>query len=166
MTIAETTPGTSSLRSVGGGERETARQHLVERDAGRVEVGPRIDRTVHASRLLRGHVGQRTGDDLGWLGCLTFAPQARGNPEAHQPHPAGRGVDQEIRWLDVLVDDALRVQLAQGEREAHRQAQKEAELHRRPQQPVQRFAAGIVEDQGGPALVLGERDRLSCPCGS
>ena len=63
------------------------------------------------------------------------------------------------------MDDALRVQLAQGERDAHCHAQEEAEFHRRPQKPVQRFAAGVLEDQGGPALVLRERDRLSCPCG-
>src|SRR5262249_12630346 len=45
------------------------------------------------------------------------------------------------------------------------QAQEEPELHRAPEQRVQRRAAGVLEDKRGPALVLHESDGTSRPCG-
>src|SRR5262249_43791084 len=55
-----------------GGERERAGQHLIERDAGSVEVATRIDRAVHASGLFGRHVRQGTGDDFWRLGGLSL----------------------------------------------------------------------------------------------
>ena len=44
---------------------KTAGEHLVERDAERVEVAAGIDRAVHPPGLFGGHVGERPGDHLG-----------------------------------------------------------------------------------------------------
>ena len=57
-------------------------EHLVERDAERVEIAAGIDRAVHAPGLFGRHVGERAGDDLGRLGRLALARQARGDAEA------------------------------------------------------------------------------------
>ena len=106
MTIAETGAGISStarraapacsgdvavhpFHRIGRGERQDARQHLVERDAQRVEVAARIDRAVHPAGLFGRHVGERAGDDLGRLGRLALARQARGDAEAGEPDLAG-----------------------------------------------------------------------------
>ncbi len=107
MMIAETAPGTSvtplggrhrlsgdvavhPLHRIGGREGQRAGQHLVERDAERIEVAAGIDRAVHAPGLLGRHVGERAGDDLGRLGRLPLARQARGDAEAGEPDLSGR----------------------------------------------------------------------------
>ena len=64
------------LHRVGCGEWQRAREHLVERDAERVEVAAGVDRAVHASGLFGRHVGERAGDGLGRLGRLPLARQA------------------------------------------------------------------------------------------
>ena len=98
MTIAETGAGTFFNRSPGGtgcpgdmavhpfhgigrGERQDAGEHLVERDAERVEVAAGIDRAIHPSGLFGRHVGECAGDGLGRLGRLALARKARGDAE-------------------------------------------------------------------------------------
>ena len=70
---------------IGRGEWQRAREHLVERDAERVEVAAGIDRAVHPSGLFGRHVGERAGDDLGRLGRLALARKPRGDAEPGQP---------------------------------------------------------------------------------
>ena len=55
------------LHGIGRGERQRAREHLIERDAERIEVAARIDRAVHPSGLFGRHVGERAGDGFGRL---------------------------------------------------------------------------------------------------
>ncbi|HUB14632.1 MAG TPA: hypothetical protein VMB34_21965 [Acetobacteraceae bacterium] len=64
------------LHGIGGGERQGAGEHPVERDAEGVEVAASINRTVHPPGLFRRHVGQRAGDEFGRLGRLPLAGQA------------------------------------------------------------------------------------------
>src|SRR5258706_1389538 len=64
------------LHGVGRGERQRAREHLVERDAERVEVAAGIDRTIHPSGLFGRHVGECTGDSLWRLGRLSLTRHA------------------------------------------------------------------------------------------
>ena len=133
MTIAETAPGTSFTRSarrhrlpgdmavhpfhgIGGGERQDAREHLVKRDAERVEIAAGIDRAVHPSGLLGRHVGERAGDGLGRLGRLAFARQARGDAEAGEPDFVGSVIRPGCWRLDVFVDEAALVKLAREPR--------------------------------------------------
>ena len=117
MMIAETGAGTFSTRSPGGtGCRamwqcthsigsaavngSDAREHLVERDAERVEVAAGIDRAVHPPGLFGRHVGERAGDGLGRLGRLALARQARGDAKPGEPHVA---VAQSTRILAGLM---------------------------------------------------------------
>ena len=75
------------LHRIGRGEGQTAGEHLVKRDAERVEIAAGIDRAVHPPGLFGRHVGERSGDDLGRLGRLALARQARGDAEACEPAP-------------------------------------------------------------------------------
>ena len=68
----------------------TPGEHLIERDAERIEVAARIDRAVHPSGLFGRHIGQRAGDDLGRLGRLSLARKPRGDAEAGEPRPVRR----------------------------------------------------------------------------
>ncbi len=65
---------------IGGAERQTAGEHLIERDAERIEVAAGIDRAVHPPGLLGRHIGERAGDELGRPGRLTLARQMRRDP--------------------------------------------------------------------------------------
>ena len=129
--IADTGAGTCLTRSLGGvgwramwqcthsigsaalnGSR--ARQHLVERDAQRVEVAPSIDRAVHSAGLFGRHVGERAGDGLWRLWRLPLARQARRDPEPHEPDLACCGIDQRIGRLHILVNQPSSVKAAKG----------------------------------------------------
>ena len=151
MMIAETGAGTSPaaargrhrlsgdvavhpLHRIGRRERQAAGQHLVERDAERVEIAAGIDRAVHPPGLLGRHVGERAGDDLGRLGRLALARQARRDAEARQPDLPGRAVDEHIGRLDVLVDQAAPVELAERGREPDGEAQDLRQLQRAAEQ--------------------------------
>ena len=98
MMMAESAAGMPANRSAGGtgllrdmamdpfhrigrAERQCAGEHLIERDAERIEVAAGIDRAVHPSGLFGGHVGERAGDGLGRLGRLALARQTRGDAE-------------------------------------------------------------------------------------
>src|SRR5882724_7198276 len=64
------------LHRIGRGERQGAREHLVERDAERIEVAAGIDRTIHPSGLFGRHVSECTGDSLRRLGLLSLTRHA------------------------------------------------------------------------------------------
>ena len=159
MTISETGTGTLSTRSAGGdrlsgdmavdpfhrigrGERQTAGEHLIERDAERIKIAARVDRAIHPPGLLRRHIGERAGDHLGRLGRLPLARQTRGDAEPGEPHPSVGAVHQDIGRLDVLVDEAALVRLAQRGDDADGEAQEASRLHRRADESLERLAAG------------------------
>ena len=91
---------------IGGGEWKTPSQHFVKQHAERVEVAPGIDRTVHSSGLLGGHIRKRTINKLGRFGKLAFAGKPRTDPEAHEPALAGIGRYKYVGRLDVLMDNS------------------------------------------------------------
>ena len=92
-------------------ERATPREHLVEGRAQGVEVGPVVERPVHAPRLLRRHVGQRALEDLRALHDRVLGGKPRRDAEVDDLHLAGAGIDDEIRGVDVLVNDVGAVHL-------------------------------------------------------
>ncbi len=105
---------------------------------------------------------------------MSLAWQSRGNPEAGQPHPTGRRVDQDVRRLDVFMDDAVAVCLAQSARKTNGELQEEIQLHRRfdgprrihlrfVQQSLERLAWLVLEYQGRTALILPEGERPHRP---
>ena len=150
---------------IGRAERQTAGEHLIERDAERIEVAAGIDRAVHPPGLLGRHIGERAGDDLGRLGRLTLARQTRGDAEPGEPRPSVRAVHQDIGRLDVLVDEAALVRLAHGRGDADGEAQEASRLHRFAHEPLQRLAARILEQQRRSAAFAGKRERPRSPCG-
>ena len=97
---------------VGGREWKTPGQHFVKRHSKRVKVAPRIDRTVHSSRLLGCHVGERSRDELGRFGRLALARKSGRNPKSGEPRVAGV-VDEDIRRLDILMYEALLMDLTE-----------------------------------------------------
>ena len=171
--IAETGAGTSFNRSLGGtgclamwqcthsigSEAVNGRrpgQHLVKRDAERVEIAPGIDRAVHSPGLFGRHVGECSGDELGRFGRLALARKARSDPEARQPDLTRRGIDQNIGRLDVLVDQLLLVQPAECRCETDGEAQELRHLHRSRKESIESLAARIFEHEHRPPALLGE----------
>ena len=98
-------------RPVGVLEGRAQRQHLVERDAQPVDVAARVG---NPPEPLRRHVAQRPQDVAG-LGQLLAAFRL-GQSEIRDPDDAV-AVHQQVRRLDVAVDDAVMVGV--GERLGH-----------------------------------------------
>jgi hypothetical protein len=115
--------------------------------------------------LFRCHVGKRTGDGLGRLGCLALAGQARCDAKPGEPHVSIRAVHHNISWLDVFVDEPALMKLAQSRGNSDSEAQEASYLHGPTEQTVERLAARIVEHQHGPTGVAheGQRPRRPCP---
>ena len=153
------------LHRIGRAERQAAGQHLVECHAKRIEVGAGIDRAVHPSGLLGRHIGERARDDLEQVGRLTLARQTRGNAEPGEPRSSVGAIHQDIGRLDVLVDEGSLVGVTYRRSDADGEAQEAARLHRSAHDPLQRLAAGILEQQRGSAVFAGKRKRPRSPCG-
>ncbi len=156
------------LQGIGGSERQSARQHLVEGDAEGVEIAARIDRAVHAAGLLGRHVGEGAGNDLGRRGRLELVRQLGRDPESGKPDVAGL-VDQHVRRLDILMDQAVPMDLVDCRRQANGDAHAAGQLERLPlapiKDPVHGLAARIVEYEDRPPFVTRERQRPGRPRG-
>src|SRR5262249_38567543 len=76
---------------------------------------------------------------------------------------AGGDVDQDIGRLDVPVYEAALVKLAESRCNRDGEAQKVPHFHRRAEQPVERFAARILEHQHGPSGIADEVQRPRRP---
>src|SRR5580692_5271102 len=85
-------------------EGEIPGQHLVKRNAQRVEVTARINGAIHSPGLFGRHVGQGPGDELRGPGGLPLARKRRGYSETREPSMTGRGVDKDIRGFQIFVD--------------------------------------------------------------
>src|SRR5262245_30547391 len=94
---------------------------------------------------------------------LTFAREARGDAEPGQPHLAARLVEEDVGRLDVLVDEAALVELAQSEGDGNGDTQEAFHLHRRIEGLFERIAISIFEHQHGAARVAYELQRTHCP---
>ena len=101
------------LQRIDGSKREHAGKHFVQHDAQRVEIASGIDRPIHSPGLFRRHIGKRSGDNLRRRGRLPLAWQARGEAKAGQPGIAPRGVRDDVRRLDVAVEELSCVEAAQ-----------------------------------------------------
>jgi hypothetical protein len=144
-------------------ERQCARQHLIKHDAERIEITARVDRAIHPPGLFRRHIGERAGDGLGRCDDLSFARQPRRDAEAGEPRRAIGAVHQDIAGFQVLMDQTGLVGFAQSGRDADREAQEDADLHRLAQQACERFAAGVLEYQHGAAVFSHELQRPRRP---
>ena len=86
-------------------------------------------------------------------------------PKPSEPDLAGRIVDEHMGRLDILVDQAPPVELAQRDREPNGDAQPLRYRQWATQQPRERLAAGVGEDEHRPPLVRGEGERPDGPAG-
>ena len=143
---------------VGRRKGQTPREHLVQGDTQSVEIAARVDRAIHPAGLFRRHVGQRAGDEFRQLEGLALAPKPRRDAEAHEANATRSRIHQDVGRLNVLVNQIAGVKLAQGARQADGQMQKLSHLHRPTDESVQRLAAGIVQDEHRPPVVLNKRE--------
>ena len=150
---------------LGRREGQTAGQQFVQRDAEGVQVTARIDRPVHPSGLFGRHVGQCARDELGRGGRLALAGQGRRDAKAQEPDLAGRPVDEHMGRLDILVNQAPPVQVAQRHREPNGDAQPLRYRQWAAQEARERLAPRIREYEHGPPLVLDERQGPHGPGG-
>ena len=151
------------LHRIGGGEGELPRQHFVEGDTQSIEIAAGVHRAVHPAGLFRRHVGERPGDHLRRRGGLVLARQTRGNAEPRQPHAAACRVHQDICRLDVLMDQASLMHLAERPRERDRDAQEMRHVQWSAEQSIERRTAGILKHQGHAVVVVRQRDRSRRP---
>jgi hypothetical protein len=156
------------LQRISGGKRQLTCKHLVEGDAQRIEIAARINRAIHAAGLLGRHVGEGPGNDLRRRRRLRLARQLGRNSEASEPYVAGI-VHQHIRGLDVLMNEAVSMDLAKGSRQADSDAQEIGQIQRLPSVPlknqIQGLASRIFEYENRPPFVTSERQRLGYPRG-
>ena len=159
------------LQRVGGGKRQRARKHLVQGDAQRVEIAAGVNRAIHAAGLFGRHVGEGAGNDLRRRGRLRLARQLGCNPESGQPDVAGV-VDEHVRRLDVLMNEAVPMDLAECCRQANSDAQDAGQIERLPliskvplKNQIQGLTARVREYEDRPPFVTSERQRLGCPRG-
>jgi hypothetical protein len=115
-----------------------------------------VSRAIHAAGLLWCHVGERAGNNLGRYGRLALVRQLGRNPESGEPYVAGV-VDEHIRRLDVLMYEAVPMDLAECRRQANGDAQQASQIERLPLVPlknkIQRLTARIVEKEDHPSVV-------------
>ena len=84
---------------------------------------------------------------------------------ASEPDFAGRAVHEDVGRLDVLVDEAVPVHLAESAGNADGQMQEASQLQGRPEQPGERLTAWILEHQHGPTALTRELQRPHRPRG-
>src|SRR5262249_59583016 len=94
---------------------------------------------------------------------LTFAREARGDAEPSQPHLGGRLVEQDVGWLDIFMDEPALMKLPERRGSSDGERQEASYVHRHAEQPLQRLAARILEDQRGSTSVAYEVQRLHRP---
>src|SRR5260370_9785770 len=135
-------------RGVGGGEWQRAGEHLVKGDAQRVEIAAGINRAIHAAGLLGCHIGERAGNNLGRYGRLALARQLGCNSESSEPDVIGI-VDEHIPRLDVLMYEAMPMDMAERCRQANSDTQEASQIERLPlvslKNPIPGFTARVIQ---------------------
>src|SRR6185312_14802420 len=145
------------------GKGRRSGQHLVERGAEGIEVASRVDRAIHPPGLLGSHVRKGSCDELRRLGGLVLAPNARSNPKTPQTDLIRRGIDQNIGWLYILMNQPPCMKLAERSSKANGQPQKRHNLHRASNQTIERLATRVLEHECLLAVVPGQGERANRP---
>src|SRR5712672_3004284 len=153
------------LDRVNCGEGQRAGQQLVKGGPQRVQVASRVDRAVHPAGLFGRHVGERARDHLWRGGGLALARQTRSDAEPRQPHAAACRFHQDICRLDVLMDEATLMHMAERARERDRDAQEMRYVQWPAKQSIERRTAGILKHQRHTAVIVRKRDGSRRPVG-
>ena len=107
--------GRAGLRILGTGQdflRSSAAEQLVEDDAEAVDVAPLVGLPAQADGLLGAHVGRRA-DDHAVAGEVGLDVGPTRQAEIDQPRPPAV-VDHHVAGLEVAMDDAHAVRVAEG----------------------------------------------------
>ncbi|MGC1870733.1 MAG: hypothetical protein WA700_07210 [Acidobacteriaceae bacterium] len=90
----------------------------------------------------------------------------RRNPESGEPDII-HVVDEDIRWLNVFMDETLRMGLTECCRQANGDVQSAHQVNRSALIPlenqIQTLTTRILKYEDRPPFMAGERERLSCP---
>ncbi len=68
-------------------------------------------------------------------------------------------MDEDVLGLEILVDDALSVEVGDGARNANGELEELLHRHRGPEEPVEGLLAAILEHQRWHPLIRLERER-------
>ena len=129
-------------------ERQAPRQHLVEGDAKRVEIGAPVDAAVHPAGLLGGDVVQRAFELFRCAGRGGLARPRHRDAEIGELGGERPRIDQDVGRLDVLVHHVAGVDAAQRLGDLARDQEKQRQRQRAALEVVrQRDAAAVREDQ-------------------
>ena len=90
----------------------------------------------------------------GGSGRLTLARQARGDAESGEPHASVGAVHKDVGRLDVLMDEAALVRLAERRGDTDRQAKEAPGLYRRVEDALERLAAWVLDQEFSPTALL------------
>ena len=93
--------------------------------------------------------------------------RSRGRREA-MPKPVSRtlpsgGVDEHIGRLDVLVDQPASVELPDCAGQRHGESEELSDLHRLPDEAIERLASCVVDHQHRLPALAHEFHRPQCP---
>jgi hypothetical protein len=73
------------------------------------------------------------------------------------------GIDQNVRWLDVFVNQLTLMQMSECCCETECDSEATPHLHRSVNKTIERFASTILKDEHLLVVVARQRERLSCP---
>src|SRR5262249_11360706 len=136
---------------------------FVKSDAKSVKIATRIDRTIHSSRLLGGHVGKRSRDEFGRLRRLALAGQSRGDTETCKPNLIHSRINEDVEWLYCVVNEPTPMHLAQCRSEGDPTAKERFQFHGPSKQSIEWLSFRVFEQQHYLALFLGKSDRPNRP---
>ena len=92
--------------------------------------------------------------------------RSRGRREA-MPKPVSRTarcrVDEDIGWLDVLMDEPASVELTECAGQGHCESEKLSDLHRLADEAIERLASCVVDNQHGLPAFAHELQWPQCP---
>ena len=153
--------GVDELERILRGERQPAGEQLVERDPERVEVAPAIDPPVVAAGLLGRDVVQRAFEVVDLVDDGPLALELGRDPEVDDADGLRRRDDDDVRRVDVLVDDAAGVDAFDRAGERQRELELARERGRRdPQQPVQREPLDVFHHEDRDSVVIDPPEHL------
>src|SRR5262249_53578600 len=118
----------------------------------------------HPAGLFGRHVSERAADDLRRFRCLALARKAGGNAKPGESNLSAIG-HQNVGRLDVLMDEAALMHLAEGRRDAYRETEEGLHLHPRTKKLIERLASRVLEHQDRSAVLLHEFQRPDRPRG-
>src|SRR3989449_10945680 len=134
-------------------------QHLVERHAEGIEVGPVVEVAVHPPRLLGRHVRDRPLEDVRVSRLLVLEGQPRRDPEVDQRRSAGVEVYQDVVGIDVLMDYVALMQCRDRLGQPHAQSQERRQVDSAGDERLETLAPDVLEDEHRPVALHGEAIR-------